>query len=83
MKRNKLKKILETHYHSVNTIKSIMSGRRKPSYKILCILNDKNKIPFTAWKDIKTFLTTNESLAVKDKKLKNTKRIISTKEKTC
>ena len=56
MKREKLKKILGFYYKE-DGIKSILSGRRKPSYEVMCALNEKHKIPFSVWKDIKSFIT--------------------------
>lgn len=56
MKRQKLKTILSTIY-SEDAIKSVLSGRMKPSYEVMYELNRKHKIPFTAWKDIKSFVT--------------------------
>ena len=56
MKKEQLKTILNKHY-SIDGVKSIFSGRRKPSYKVMLELFEKHKIPFTAWKDIKSFVT--------------------------
>ena len=56
MKREKLKIIL-SNYFSNDGVKSILSGRRKPSFKVMLKLNEKHKIPFTAWKDIKSYVT--------------------------
>lgn len=64
MKRSTLKQILEKHYHSEDSIKSILSGRRKPSYEVMFKINKSDNVPFTAWKDIKSFI--NESVT-KDK----------------
>ena len=55
MKREKLKNIL-SNYFSIDGVKSIMSGRRKPSYKIMLELYEKHRIPFTAWKDISLYI---------------------------
>jgi len=59
MKREKLKKILDKHYSNDGS-KSILAGRRRPSYELMLEMNDHNKIPFTAWKDIKSFI--NQSI---------------------
>ena len=56
MKKEKLKTILSQHY-SKDAVKSILCGRMKPSYEVMLKLNEKHKIPFTAWKDIKSFIT--------------------------
>ena len=56
MKKEKLKAILNKHY-SKDGVKSILCGRMKPSYEVMLKLNEENKIPFTAWKDIKSYVT--------------------------
>ena len=56
MKRAELKKILAPYY-SQDSIKSLLCGRMKPSSKSMFMLNKKHKIPFTAWIDIKSFVT--------------------------
>ena len=56
MKKEKLKTILSKHY-SKDGIKSILCGRMRPSYEVMLKLNEENKIPFTAWKDIKSYVT--------------------------
>lgn len=61
MKRNKLKTILSLYYKE-DGIKSILSGRRKPSYEVMLKLNEKHKIPFTAWKDIKSYVSNNTEI---------------------
>lgn len=61
MKRQKLKTILSTIY-SEDAIKSVLSGRMKPSYEVMCTLNEKHKIPFTAWKDIKSYVSNNTEI---------------------
>ena len=58
MKKDIIKKTLLLHY-SKDSIKSILCGRRNPSYKIMLILQEKHQIPFEAWKDIKSFINTN------------------------
>jgi len=57
MKRETLKKILADLDYSKDTINSILSGRRKPNQDIKYYLEKEFKIPFTAWKDIKSFIT--------------------------
>ena len=56
MKKEKLKTILSQHY-SKDAVKSILCGRMKPSYEVMLKLNELHKIPFTAWKDIKSYVT--------------------------
>ena len=54
-----------------------------PKYKYMIKMSENFSVPLSAWDDIKTFLTTNESLSESEKKLKSTKRKNSTKEETC
>lgn len=61
MKKEKLKTILSQHY-SKDGIKSILCGRMKPSYEVMCTLNEKHKIPFTAWKNIKSYVSNNTEI---------------------
>ena len=70
MKRIILKQKLEIFYKSEDSIKSILGGRRKPSYSVMFKLNSEHKIPFTAWKDIKSFIT-NHTQSVTKKNDKN------------
>lgn len=55
--RKDIKKSLELHY-KVDMVKSLLSGRAKPSYSKAQILYEKHGIPFEAWIDIKAFLAT-------------------------
>ena len=68
---------------SHSAVSQWFSGKTKPTVNSVIFLNERYKIPLFAWKDIKTFLTTNESLSESEKKLKSTKRKNSTKEETC
>lgn len=56
MTREKLKQLL-TKYYSVAGVNMILRGERKPSYEIMYQLNKSDNVPFTAWKDITTFIT--------------------------
>ena len=57
MKTSKnIKKIL-LNYYSTPMINRILRGERKPSYEMMITLQETHKIPFTAWKDIKSFIT--------------------------
>ncbi|MBL3520280.1 hypothetical protein H0A43_07315 [Arcobacter lanthieri] len=58
MKRDKIKKILQ-NYYTFESIKSILCGRMKPSYKMMIVLKEQHSIPFEAWEDIKAFLSKN------------------------
>ena len=63
MEKDIIKKTLLLHY-SNDSIKSILCGRRKPSYKMMLTLQEKHHIPFEAWKDIKSFINTKENIKV-------------------
>ena len=69
MNRKKLENKLSLYYKK-DSIKSILTGRRKPSYEVILKLHEKENIPFTAWKDIKSFIT--ESLSEDENKVNNT-----------
>lgn len=56
MTREKLKQLL-TKYYSVAGVNMILRGERKPSYEVMYQLNESEKIPFTIWKDITTFIS--------------------------
>lgn len=56
MKREKLKQLLSKHY-SVAGVNMILRGERKPSYSVMYQLSEKSDVPFTAWKDITTFIS--------------------------
>lgn len=56
MKRENLKQLLSKHY-SIAGVNMILRGERKPSYDVMCQLCEKNDVPFTAWKDIKSFIS--------------------------
>lgn len=55
MNKLKLKEILGFFYKT-STVNAIIRGDRKPSYNIILKLEESYDIPFTAWKDIKSFL---------------------------
>jgi len=61
MKRNELKSILEEFYNSSVTVNHILRGIRKPSYEKILNMNEKHNIPFTAWRDIKSYLQENDT----------------------
>nr|WP_129502115.1 hypothetical protein [Malaciobacter halophilus] len=56
MKRENLKQLLLKHY-SVAGVNMILRGERKPSYEVMFQLSEKNNVPFTAWKDITSFIS--------------------------
>ena len=58
MKRNKLIKILNNVY-SKDSVKSIVSGRRKPSLKNIIKFESEYDIPAFVWLDIKSYLNNN------------------------
>lgn len=73
MKKSKFKQILQ-NYYSDSTVRAIVRGFRKPSYKIMLKLNDEHNIPFTIWKDIKSFISSDNCTA-NDEANSNTKNI--------
>ena len=54
MKRKELKLILQDYY-SIPMSDMILRGIRKPNYENMLALEKEHNIPFTAWKDIKSF----------------------------
>ena len=67
MKRTTLERIL-FNYYGDSSVRSLMNGTRKPSYENMLMLNEKHKVPFKAWIDIKSYLQqnstkTNETIA--------------------
>lgn len=62
MKREILLTQLQEHY-SYKMAHACINGTRKPSYDVMCILDrkKKNRIPFHAWKDIKSFISNNNN----------------------
>ena len=60
MIKNKLIKILSDVY-SKDSVKSIMSGRRRPSLENIALFEKKYNIPFDAWLDIKSYLQDNDT----------------------
>lgn len=56
MEREILKQILIKIY-SNDSVKSILSGRMKPSYETMFDLNKEHKIPFEIWNDIKSYIS--------------------------
>jgi hypothetical protein len=57
MERDKLKRILG-QYYSDEGVKSLLQGRDRmiPSLSKAFFLEEKHKIPVSAWKDIKSFI---------------------------
>jgi len=55
MEREKLKNIL-LHYYTLPSANHILRGIRRPSYENILLMNEKHGIPFSAWRDIKSFL---------------------------
>ena len=61
MRKLKLTNILKEFYKSEHTIRSIVQGKRKPSYSNMYKMNKSYRIPFTAWYDIKSYLQENDT----------------------
>jgi hypothetical protein len=62
MKKVLLKSIL-IKYYSKHSIASLLCGRRTPSYSQALMLENLHGIPLTAWKDIKSFISSNHNKA--------------------
>lgn len=62
MKREIILKQLQEHYSYKMAI-ACVNATRKPSYQVMCTLDEKrkNRIPFRAWKDIKSFISENNT----------------------
>ena len=60
MKKNNLIQILNNVY-SKDSVKSIVSGRRKPSLRNIVKFEMEYKIPASAWLDIKSYLQENDT----------------------
>ena len=63
MKRKELKQIL-LKFYSTAMADMILRGIRKPSYEIICSLEEKYKIPFKTWLDIKSYIRNDTKSAV-------------------
>jgi len=61
MKRQILENILISDGYKVNSINSILCGRRKPNAEKRYEYEKKYNIPFTAWQDIKSYLQENDT----------------------
>lgn len=59
MKRMEFKSILKELGYADDSIKSITSGRMKPTANKMFLLEDKFNIPLGAWRDIKSYLQNN------------------------
>ncbi len=60
MEKDTLKQILKNFYKK-STIDAILRNSRKPNFDVMLELNQNYNIPFTAWKDIKSFLEDNNN----------------------
>ena len=56
MERKEIVKILSQHFAS-STIRSYLSGHRKPTYERMIMLYKEHNLPFDIWLDIKAFIT--------------------------
>ena len=76
MRREKFKQILELYY-SKDSVKSLISGRRTPSLEKVIMLEEKHFIPFRAWKDIKSFISSenNTKKSTKNTNIKKDRRV--------
>jgi hypothetical protein len=60
MNKKELFKKLLKHFAS-STVYQLLDGRRRPSYKKILVLKEQEGIPFEAWRDIKSFITDNDT----------------------
>ena len=56
MERKELKKALFSVGYSLDSVKSMTSGRMKPNLKKAYELEDRFGIPVQAWRDIKSYI---------------------------
>ena len=61
MKRQDLIILLTSDGYKKNTIDSILTGRRKPNAEKRYKYEKTYNIPFTAWRDIKSYLQNNNT----------------------
>lgn len=59
MNKIKITKIAKDLNITHGAVSHWFSGKTKPTYENMLFLKDKYKIPFEAWKDIKTFMSEN------------------------
>ena len=57
MKKIKITKIAKDLNVTHGAVSQWFSGKTKPTIDNVIKMNEKHKIPFTAWKDIKSFVT--------------------------
>ena len=56
MDKKTFKKIMEQVGYSSSSVKSLRSGRMKPTYSLMVELDKEYGIPFDKWLDIREFL---------------------------
>ena len=61
MTKKAIRKILTDDGYSVDTINSIMTGRRKPNGTKRNEYEKKHNIPFEAWDDLNSYLQDNDT----------------------
>ena len=59
MKKIKITQIAKDLNITHGAVSQWFSGKTKPSYKMMLVLQEEHHIPFEAWKDIKSFINTN------------------------
>lgn len=72
MNKKKIKKILEKYFVN-STLRAYLNGTRRPSYDNILMLNSKHDIPFSAWKDIKSFIS-SESITPPEQQTQECKK---------
>jgi len=73
MKKENLKQILNKYY-SLPMVRALMRGFRTPQLKTAIELEEQHNIPVCAWKDIKSFIS-SENSTTNSTKTTNIKKI--------
>jgi len=61
MEYKKLKKILLDFGYTINSVKSLLTVRTRPTLLKAIELEQKHNIPCTAWENIRLFITSKEN----------------------
>jgi len=60
MKKENIRKILQQHY-SDSMVRAILRGVRAPTLEKAILLDEQHDIPVKCWKDIKSFISADNS----------------------
>ena len=77
MEKSKLKEILKEYTKSSSTLTKWINGERRPGYEILISLENNHGIPFKAWKNIKSYLQSNNTTTTATKSSAKTLKEVS------